>query len=87
MGGGKRYRGRLVVAALLAVFMAMGVLMMFFALAGIQTIEWCVEEGLPIPWQAWVMLAAVAVWCAIAANVPGRRLRDLARLLTRATEE
>lgn len=80
-------RGRLTMAILTAVVAAMGLIMMVFAVAGLQTVQWCKEQGLPIPWQAWAMLATVAVWCVIAANIPARRWKDVNRLLTRLTEE
>lgn len=66
---------------------AMGLLMMVFAVAGSQTIQWCREEGAPIPWQAWAMLATVAVWCVIAANIPVEGWQDASKLLKRLTDE
>lgn len=44
--------------------------MMMFLLAGIQTIEWCLEKATPVPWQAYALLAVVAIWCILAINVP-----------------
>lgn len=79
--------GRIMMAILIVIFAAMGLFMMIFAVAGLQTIQWCKEEGQPIPWQAWAMLATVAVWCVIAANISPRRWKDVDRLLTRLTEE
>ena len=43
--------------------------MMMFLLAGIQTIEWCLDRGTPVPWQAYGILVVVAIWCILAANV------------------
>lgn len=78
---------RVTMAMLTVIFAVMGVFMMVFAVAGLQTIQWCSEAGLPIPWQAWAMLATVVVWCMIAANISPRRWKDANRLLTRLTEE
>lgn len=80
-------RGRVIMAALTAIFMAMGLLIAFFAMAGIQTVEWCQTKGLPIPWQAWAMLATVVVWCVIAANIPERRIKDMGKLLDKLADE
>ena len=78
---------RIMMAMLIVIFAAMGLFMMIFAVAGLQTIQWCQEEGQPIPLQAWAMLATVVVWCVIAANISPRRWKDVDRLLTRLTEE
>lgn len=44
--------------------------MMMFLLAGIQTIEWCLDKATPVPWQAYALLVVVAIWCILAINVP-----------------
>lgn len=69
------------------VVLIMGVLMMVFALAGLQTIEWCTDNGVPIPWQAYALLAMVAVWCVIAANIGASDYKKLNRFFTKLTEE
>lgn len=74
-------------AIMTAAFLAMGILMMFFALAGLQTIEECKNQGMPVPWQAWAMLVTVVVWCVIAANLPDKCLKDMDRFLAKLTEE
>lgn len=81
------YGGRVIMAAMTLVFMAMGLLMMCFAVAGIQTIECCHDQDIPVPWQAWAMLATVAVWCVIAANIPERRIKDMGKLLDKLADE
>lgn len=43
--------------------------MMMFLLAGIQTIEWCLDRETPVPWQAYGILIIVAIWCVLAINV------------------
>lgn len=79
--------GRVIMAVLTLVFMVMGLLMACFALAGLQTIEYCDSAGIPVPWQAWAMLAAVVVWCMIAANIPESRIKDMGRLLSKLADE
>lgn len=69
------------------VVVIVGVLMAVFALAGLQTIEWCTDRGLPIPWQAYALLAVVAVWCVIAANVDEKDWKKTSRFFTKLTEE
>lgn len=59
----------------------MSVLMVVFAVGGLQTIEWCIDEGIPIPWQAYAMLVSVAVWCIIMANLPKRDFKRMNKLL------
>ncbi|WP_143813336.1 hypothetical protein [Parabacteroides provencensis] len=59
----------------------MSVLMVVFAVGGLQTIQWCIDEGIPIPWQAYAMLASVAVWCIIMANLPKRDFKRMNKLL------
>lgn len=49
---------------LLSPFMAV------FALAGCQTIEWCQDKGIPVPWQAWALLAVVSIYIVICAFMP-----------------
>lgn len=78
---------RLVRVLLVAVFFAMWVMVAFFALAGIQTADYCVKNGLPIPWQAWAMIAVSAAWCVISVNIPKETLKDLDRFFTKLTEE
>lgn len=43
--------------------------MMIFLLAGIQTIEWCLDRGVQVPWQAYGILVVVGIWCILAINV------------------
>lgn len=80
-------RNRVIKAILTAAFFSMWILMAVFALTGCQTIEWCMKDGIPVPWQAWVMLVTVAVWCVIAVNIPAQRIEDMKRFLTKLTEE
>lgn len=78
---------RFILAMLAGTFLLMGILMVFFALSGIQTIQWCIDNKTPIPWQAWAMLITVTVWCIIAANIPEKRLKDLDYFTKKLTEE
>lgn len=43
--------------------------MMVFLLAGVQTIQWCVDRGMQVPWQAYGILVIVAIWCIQAIKV------------------
>lgn len=70
-----------------AMVVAMWVLMAFFALAGLQTIEWCVDEGTEIPVQVWAMLATVAVWCVLMVNIPSQAQRDFIRFMDWMSDE
>ena len=45
--------------ALLAV---MANLMIFFLIAGAQTLDYNIMHNLPIPWQVWALFAASVVW-------------------------
>lgn len=78
---------RLIKVLLATTLFAMGIMMAFFALAGLQTIEWCMNDGLDIPWQAWAMLGTVTLWCMIAVNVPDTTLKDIDSFFTKLTEE
>lgn len=78
---------RFTIAVFTAIFAAMGVVMMVFAVAGLQTIQWCRENGTDVPWQAWAMLATAAAWCVIGANIPGKAWKDMGKLIDRLTEE
>lgn len=69
------------------VVVIMGAFMAVFALAGIQTIEWCQDKNIPVPWQAYALLVVVAVWCVIAANVKEKDWKKADRFFTKLTEE
>lgn len=74
------------ILAFIVVFV-MWTLMAFFALAGLQTIEWCVNEGMEIPVQAWAMLATVAIWCILMVNIPSQAQRDFIRFMDWMSDE
>lgn len=71
----------------MAVVCMMWVLMAVFTLAGLQTVEWCVESGTEIPGQVWAMLATAAAWCVLIVNIPSRAQRDFIRFVDRMTDE
>lgn len=70
-----------------AVVFSMWLLMAFFTLAAYQTIEWCVDNGTDIPWQAWAMLATSAVWCVLMLNIPSQAQRDFIRFVDWMSDE
>lgn len=43
--------------------------MLMFAIAALQTIEWNIENNLPVPYMAYILLLAVAIWCVCAAKL------------------
>lgn len=69
------------------VVVIIGAFMAVFAMAGIQTIEWCRDRGLPVPWQAYALLAVVAIWCVIAANIDVKDWKKLDRFFKKLTKE
>ena len=69
------------------ILLLMSVLMAVFALGGLQTIEWCLDSGISIPWQAYAMLASVAVWCIILANMPQKELKKMGKILDKLSGE
>lgn len=50
----------------------LGGIMMVFTLAAIQTIEWCTDRNIPVPWQAYALLIIVAVWCVLASTLTAK---------------
>lgn len=65
----------------------MAPVMMIFVLAGIQTIEWCLDSGTKVPWQAYALLACVVVWCVAAIRVTKEDWHKVNRFFTKLTEE
>ncbi|MFV0584991.1 MAG: hypothetical protein ACK5N4_23495 [Parabacteroides gordonii] len=61
--------------------------MMMFTLGGIQTIEWCLENGIEIPWQVYALLVCVAIWCVAAIGVTKEDWHKVNRLFDRLTGE
>ena len=55
--------------------------MAVFALAGLQTIEWCQDKGIPVPWQAWALLVVVSIYIIICAKMPQKDYERINRLL------
>lgn len=53
--------------------------MAVFALAGLQTIEWCQDKGVPIPWQAWALLVVVSIYIIICARMPQKDYEKIDR--------
>lgn len=78
---------RLIRVLLTITYCAMWAMMAVFALAGCQTMDWCMRDNIPIPWQAWAMIAVVAVWCVIAVHIPGKSIDEMKRFLEKLTEE
>lgn len=74
------------ILAFVVVFV-MWLLMAFFALAGYQTIEWCIDNGTEIPWQVWAMLSTVFTWCVLMLNIPSRAQRDFVRFIDWFSDE
>lgn len=68
-------------------FALMDVMMFIFTMAGIQTIEWCTDKGLPIPWQAFALLVTVGIWCVIAVCLCQKHYNKINRFFTKLTEE
>lgn len=65
----------------------LGAIMMVFALAAIQTIEWCTDRNIPIPWQAYALLVVVAVWCVMAATLSAKDWDKADRFFKKLTKE
>ncbi|MDD4406175.1 MAG: hypothetical protein PHO36_15610 [Parabacteroides sp.] len=51
------------------VILLTGPFMLMFAVSALQTIEWNIENDTPVPFLAYVLLVAVAVWCVCAAKL------------------
>lgn len=69
------------------ILIAMSLLMGIFALGGLQTIEWCTDQGYPIPWQTYALLACVAIWCIIMVRMPRKDYEKMGKLLDRLSGE
>lgn len=65
----------------------LGGIMMVFALAAIQTIEWCTDKNIPVPWQAYALLVVVAVWCVMAATLSAKDWDKADRFFKKLTKE
>lgn len=78
---------RMVKAFVAGLILAMGMMMAVFALSAVQTIDWCVENQLEIPWQSFALLLLSALWAAIVVAVPKQWYDDLKRALTNLTKE
>lgn len=74
------------ILAFVVVFV-MWMLMAFFTLAAYQTIEWCVDNGTEIPWQAWAMLITAATWCILILNIPTRAQKNFNRFIDWLSDE
>lgn len=46
----------------IALIALMANLMIFFLIAGAQTLDYNLAHNLPIPWQVWALFAASVVW-------------------------
>lgn len=64
-----------------------GAVMLVFLIGALQTIEYCVNNACPIPWQVWGFFAAAIVWCAIATRIPRKEWRKADDLLKRLLNE
>ena len=74
------------ILAFVVVFV-MWMLMAFFTLAAYQTIEWCVDNGTEIRWQAWAMLITAATWCILILNIPTRAQKNFNRFIDWLSDE
>lgn len=72
---------------LFILFALMHVMMFVFAMAGIGTIEWCTDRGIPIPGQAYALLIIVGVWCIMTIGVTQRNWKVVDRFFTKLTGE
>lgn len=64
-----------------------GAVMLVFLIGALQTIEYCVNNFRPIPWQVWCFFAAALAWCVIATRVPRSEWRKVDSLLRRLLNE
>lgn len=65
----------------------MSLLMFVFVFAALQTWDYAVDHGLPVPWQVWALIATAVVWAIIASRLP-RCWRDEANhIIDRLNEE
>ena len=78
---------RMVKALMAGLILAMGLMMMVFALSAIQTIDWCLDNDIEIPWQSLVLLLMSGLWAAIVVAVPREWYDDLKKALTNLTKE
>ena len=70
-----------IILTLLSPFMAV------FALAGCQTIEWCTNKNIPVPWQAWALLAVVTIYIILCALMPQKEYDKIDRFFKKLEDE
>ena len=64
-----------------------GAVLLIFFIGALQTIEYCVDRALPVPWQVYGFLIASVVWAIIASRVPRSDWRKVDSLLKRLLNE
>lgn len=64
-----------------------GAILLVFLMGALQTIEYCVDRALPIPWQVYGFLIASVVWAIIASRVLRSDWQKVDGLLKRLLNE
>ena len=78
---------RMVKALIAGIMLVMGLMMVLFVISAGQTIDWCIENKVEIPWQASAILVAAVIWSVIVISVPQEWYDDLKKALTNLTKE
>ena len=65
----------------------MSVLMGIFVIAALQTWEYALDHGQPVPRQVWAMFLAAVGWFLWLRNMPRERKEEIKSLIDRWTEE
>jgi hypothetical protein len=61
--------------------------MLLFLLGALQTIEYNLENNIPIPWQAFVLIACVFFWCMAAYKCKRASIDEALRKYERFLDE
>ncbi len=65
---------------------AMTALMIVFVLGALQTIEFSLDNNLPIPWQAWGLFISARVWFFLLKKMSRQRRKEMDNLFRRLEE-
>ncbi|MDD4516857.1 hypothetical protein [Massilibacteroides sp.] len=69
------------------ILLVTGPFMAIFLLAGIQTIEWNLDNGTPVPFLAYALLIVVMVWGVFAATAKKSELEKFDKITKRENDE
>lgn len=73
--------------AIIALLVVMSFVMLIFLFAGVQTYDYAVTHGMPVPWQVYALFVIDALWVVMLFKLPRSWHEKIEDLVDRLNDE